>query len=188
MWSTRSSAASGSPAHEGDTAWVTGRWSWAGSSNGPGRPRTAAPDPPSSSWPRSWDRASVGRPQRRPGRHAARASSQLDQRYDERDAGSMLAFRSVQQGNHGVCEEFLYELKAGRGRPPAAAVLAPAATRRSPGSWPHRLGELGAVAARWKHRRSYLRRSRRSQSLRLSEAAPALSLLARSTPMKGELA
>jgi hypothetical protein len=25
----------------------------------------------------------------------------------------MLAFRSVQQGNHGVCEEFLYELKAG---------------------------------------------------------------------------
>jgi hypothetical protein len=24
----------------------------------------------------------------------------------------MLAFRSVQQGNHGVCEEFLYELKA----------------------------------------------------------------------------
>jgi hypothetical protein len=24
----------------------------------------------------------------------------------------MLAFRSIQQGNHGVCEEFLYELKA----------------------------------------------------------------------------
>src|SRR5829696_2209627 len=44
MWSTRSSAVSGSPAHEGDTAWVTGRWSWAGSSNGPGRPRMAAPD------------------------------------------------------------------------------------------------------------------------------------------------
>jgi hypothetical protein len=35
----------------------------------------------------------------------------------------MLAFRSVQQGNHGVCEEFLYELKAGLRRPPAAAVL-----------------------------------------------------------------
>ena len=25
----------------------------------------------------------------------------------------MLAFRSVQQGSHGVCEEFHYELKAG---------------------------------------------------------------------------
>jgi hypothetical protein len=74
------------------------------------------------------------------------------------------------------------------GRPPAAAVLAPAATRRSPGSRPHRLGELGAVAARWEHRRSYRRRSRLSQSLLLSEDALALSLLARSAPMKGELA
>jgi hypothetical protein len=27
--------------------------------------------------------------------------------------GSMLAFRSVQQGNHRVGEDFLYELKAG---------------------------------------------------------------------------
>jgi single-stranded DNA-binding protein len=44
-------------------------------------------DPLSRSWPRSWDRASVGRRQRRPGRRAARASSQLDQRCDERDAG-----------------------------------------------------------------------------------------------------
>ncbi|MDP9145072.1 MAG: hypothetical protein M3N43_10330 [Actinomycetota bacterium] len=50
---------------------------------------------------------------RRPGRRGARTSSQLDQRCDGRDAGSMLAFRSVQQGNHCVREEFLYELKAG---------------------------------------------------------------------------
>src|SRR5829696_7800624 len=57
---------------------------------------------------------------------------------------SMPTFRTVQQGNHCAREDFLYELKAtialvrtflrtqGRpcGRPPAAAVLAPAATRR----------------------------------------------------------
>jgi hypothetical protein len=30
-----------------------------------------------------------------------------------RDAGGMLAFRSVQQSNHCAREEFLYELKAG---------------------------------------------------------------------------
>jgi hypothetical protein len=45
-----------------------------------------------------------------------------------RDAGSMLAFRSVQQGNHCVREEFLYELKAGpaggrRRRPPSDGTL-----------------------------------------------------------------
>jgi hypothetical protein len=43
-----------------------------------------------------------------------------------RDAGSMLASRSVQQGNHCAREEFLHELKAG-----------PATTRRSPGNRPH---------------------------------------------------
>jgi hypothetical protein len=45
----------------------------------------------------------------------------------------MLAFRSIQQGNHRVGEEFLYELKAGPAgglRPPSG----PAATRRSPGN------------------------------------------------------
>ena len=30
-----------------------------------------------------------------------------------RDAGGMLAFRSVQQSNHCAREDFLYELKAG---------------------------------------------------------------------------
>ncbi len=40
-------------------------------------------------------RASGGRRRRRPGQRAAPASSQLDQRCDGRDAGSMLAFRSV---------------------------------------------------------------------------------------------
>jgi hypothetical protein len=40
-----------------------------------------------------------------------------------RDAGSMLAFRSVQQGNHCTREDFLYELKTGPAgglRPPSA--------------------------------------------------------------------
>jgi single-strand DNA-binding protein len=36
-----------------------------------------------------------GRRPRRPGRQGARTSSQLDRRCDQRDAGSMLAFRSV---------------------------------------------------------------------------------------------
>jgi Single-strand binding protein family len=52
---------------------------WVGSSSGPGPPRTAASDPPWRSWPRSWDRASVGRRQRRPRRRGAPASSQLHQ-------------------------------------------------------------------------------------------------------------
>ena len=52
-------------------------WSWAGSSNALGSLRTAAPAPWSRSWPTSWGRASGGRRQR-PGRRAARASSQLE--------------------------------------------------------------------------------------------------------------
>ena len=38
---------------------AAGSWSWAGSSSGHGRLRTAAPDPPWRSWPRSWGRASL---------------------------------------------------------------------------------------------------------------------------------
>jgi hypothetical protein len=38
----------------------------------------------------------------------------------------MLAFRSVQQGDHGVCEEFLYILKAG----PAGGRLRRPSSRR----------------------------------------------------------
>ena len=53
-----------------------------GSSNAPGPLRTAAPDRPSRCWPRSWDRASVGRRRPRPGRRGTRTSSQLDQRCD----------------------------------------------------------------------------------------------------------
>jgi hypothetical protein len=52
-----------------------GSWSWADSSSGHGRLRTAAPDPSSRWWPRSWGRACAGRRQPRPGRRAARASS-----------------------------------------------------------------------------------------------------------------
>jgi hypothetical protein len=61
-------------------------------------------------------------------------------------------------------KNFLYHPQ-GRpcGRPPPAAVLGRQATRRPPGSRPHPLGELGAVAARWEHRRSYRTRSRLSQ-------------------------
>ena len=40
---------------------AAGWWSWAGSSSGAGPPRTAAPDRPSRSWPRSWGQASAGR-------------------------------------------------------------------------------------------------------------------------------
>ena len=43
-------------------------WWWAGSSSGPGPPRTAAPARWSRSWPRSWGRACGGRPPRRAGR------------------------------------------------------------------------------------------------------------------------
>jgi hypothetical protein len=39
---------------------VAGSWSWAGSSSGAGRPRTAAPDPLSRSSPRSWAKPSLG--------------------------------------------------------------------------------------------------------------------------------
>jgi Single-strand binding protein family len=35
-------------------------WSWAGSSSGPGRLRTAAPNPSPRSWPRSWASLRVG--------------------------------------------------------------------------------------------------------------------------------
>jgi hypothetical protein len=62
--------------------------------------RMAAADPWSRSWPTNSARASGGRRRPRPGRRAAPSGSQLDQRCDERDAGCMLAFRSVQQSNH----------------------------------------------------------------------------------------
>src|SRR5215211_3400987 len=74
---------------------MTGRWSWAGSSNGPGRLRMAVPDPLSRSWPRSWGPACAGRRQRRPRGRGARASRQLDQRGDERDAGAGAAFAEI---------------------------------------------------------------------------------------------
>ena len=74
---------------------AAGSWSWADSSRGPGRPRTAAPARSWRSWPRSWGRACGGR-QRRPGPRRARAASHLDQRCDGTGRGrSMLAFRSV---------------------------------------------------------------------------------------------
>jgi hypothetical protein len=57
---------------------AAGSWSWAGSSSGPGPPRTAMPARPWRSWPRSWGRACGGR-QRRPGLRRARTASQLDQ-------------------------------------------------------------------------------------------------------------
>jgi hypothetical protein len=57
---------------------AAGWWSWAGCSSGAGLLRMAAPDPPSRSWPRSWDQACAGR-RRRPGRRGAPASSQLHQ-------------------------------------------------------------------------------------------------------------
>jgi Single-strand binding protein family len=44
-----------------------GSWSWVGSSSGAGPLRTAAPDPPSRSWPRSWGQVCGGRRRPRPG-------------------------------------------------------------------------------------------------------------------------
>jgi hypothetical protein len=60
------------------------------------------------------DRASGWRRQRRSGDEELQpvASSTSDATSGTR--GSMLAFRSVQQGNHRVGEDFLYELKAGQ--------------------------------------------------------------------------
>ena len=92
-----------------------------------------------------------GRRRRRPGRRAARSSSQLDQRCDGRDAGSMLAFRSVQQGNHGVCEEFLYHFKAGpaggRLRRPSSAGSDTTATGESASPSSHRGGSIPAESS-----------------------------------------
>jgi hypothetical protein len=48
---------------------------WAGSSSGPGRLRTAAPDPPSRCWPKSSGRACGGRRPRRSGPPGAPTSS-----------------------------------------------------------------------------------------------------------------
>ena len=50
---------------------AAGSWSWAGSSSELGPLRMAAHGRSWRSWPRSWDRASVGRRRPRPGRHGA---------------------------------------------------------------------------------------------------------------------
>ena len=52
---------------------AAGSWSWAGSSSGAGRLRTAPLGRWSRSWPRSWGRACVGQRRQRPGRRGARS-------------------------------------------------------------------------------------------------------------------
>jgi hypothetical protein len=106
-------------------------------------PRTGSTRPPRRCRTAAHPASQIGVPDpgcatNRLGRRGARASSQLDQRCDGRDAGSMLAFHSVQQGNHRVGEEFLYELKAGLraaasgGRPRAGSDTTAAVEPGSP--------------------------------------------------------
>src|SRR5215211_687203 len=111
MWSTRSSAGSGSPAREGDTAGVTGRWSWVGSAtglNGRGWPcpihrrdrgRGAGTTPPVG------DDDDQGDPEPGPGASSTSDATVRDAKH------ASVPLRRVRAGE--LREEFLYELKAG---------------------------------------------------------------------------
>ena len=127
---------------------AAGSWSWAGSSSGPGPPRTAAPDQSSRSWPRSWGRACGGRRRPRPGRRAARASSQFDH-YDgtgRKAKHASVPFRHV-CAIELRCKKFLYELKAGLRAAASGGRPRPAA----PSLWPVREAAPGLATppGRW---------------------------------------
>jgi Single-strand binding protein family len=107
---------------KGSRVVVVGR-----SSSEPGPLRMAAPDLPSRSWPTSWDRACAGRPRRRPGRRAARASNQFDH-YDgtgRKAKPASVPFRHVYalELSSFVVRSFSTNsrpaLRAASGRPPA---------------------------------------------------------------------
>jgi hypothetical protein len=102
MWSTRCSAAGGSPVRDAEGAWVTGQWT---------------------------DRIS------RPSRGVKHQSRQRNPS-GETDLSS--GTRASTSGPVSfVVRSFSTNSRPACGRPPAAATLAPAATRRPPGTRPH---------------------------------------------------
>jgi hypothetical protein len=129
---------------------AAGSWSWADSSSARGPPKTAALGRLSRCWLTSSGQAFGGRRRRRPGRRGAPASSQVDQRCEERDVGEACsAFRSVVS----VLVKFVVRSFSTNSRPalrPAACGGLPRAGSTTATRWPScrsfRWCDLGAHA------------------------------------------